>query len=58
MSSDPFEDFDAHFDSMRKAIERTRKAMLPARIVSAIIGLSLLGFVCWAIYRLVIHFAG
>jgi hypothetical protein len=63
--SDPFKDFDAHFqrtseriDRVHDQIDRARKWAVPAAIASGGVSLAFVGFVCWAIYKLVTHFAG
>lgn len=58
MAHDPFKDFDAQFDRVSKNIDRAQKVAVTMAIVSGAAGLAFLGFVCWAIYKLVTHFAG
>lgn len=57
-TSDPFKDFDAHFDRVNKNVDRAQKAAIPLAVVGGFMSLALLGLIGWAIYKLVTHFAG
>lgn len=58
MSHDPFKNFEAEFADTKSKIEKAHRAMVPVAIAGVLFSVGLVGFICWAIYRLVTHFTG
>ena len=48
--------FQDQFTKTQKTIERAHRWAPVIMVVAVLAGFTFLGFVCWAIYRLVTHF--
>lgn len=52
----PPDDFDKRFAQAQRDGEKRRKTVLTGMVVIGTLGAGFVGFICWAIYRLVSHF--
>ncbi len=50
--------FNRHFNETDRRIRRVHKALFPLSLVGVLFGFGFVGFICWAIYRVVTKYTG